>query len=167
MTVLARVCWLIDGGIHCLCWMDTEERIRCRREQYRLRKDRETPEEAESRRHRNRKCLQCRRALIAVEHRRLVRNRNVQVSISTWGLICVVTHLLIWMSYLSWQASLVYHWDYFLHLNTSKEVVHASMLCHWEIIGMPVIVKTWINGSEEACRRMMTRDDDEYCTMQW
>ena len=36
--------------------MDTEERIRRRREQYRLRKDRETPEESERRRCRNRKC---------------------------------------------------------------------------------------------------------------
>ena len=36
--------------------MDTEERIQRRREQYRLRKDRETPEEVERRRRRNRKC---------------------------------------------------------------------------------------------------------------
>ena len=49
-----------------------EERIRRRREQYRLRMDRKTPEEAESRRRRNRKCLRHRRAAIPVEQRRFV-----------------------------------------------------------------------------------------------
>ena len=63
--------------------MDMEERIRRRREQYRLRKDRKTPEEAESRKRRNRKCLRHRRAAIPVEQKRFVRTRNVQVSTST------------------------------------------------------------------------------------
>ena len=60
--------------------MDTEEHIRRRREQYRLRKDRETPDEAERRRL---KCLRRRRAAIPMEQRRLLRTRNVQVSTST------------------------------------------------------------------------------------
>ena len=63
--------------------MDTEERPQYSREQYRLRKDRETPEEAERKRRRNQKCLQRPRAVMAVEQRRLVRTRNVQVSTST------------------------------------------------------------------------------------
>ena len=63
--------------------MDTEERIGRRREQYRLRKDRKTLEEAESRKRRNRKCLRHRRAAIPVEQRRFVRTRNVQVSTLT------------------------------------------------------------------------------------
>ena len=63
--------------------MDMEERIQRRREQYRLRKDRKTPEEAKSRRRRNQKCLRHRRATIPVEQRRFVRTRNVQVSTST------------------------------------------------------------------------------------
>ena len=80
---------LIDGGVHCSCWMDTEECIRRSREQYRLRKDRETPEETE-RRCRNQKCLWRQRAAIPVEQRGLVRIRNVQVSTSIWGLVCII-----------------------------------------------------------------------------
>ena len=38
--------------------MDTEENLQCRREQYRLRRDRETSEEAERRRHRNREYVE-------------------------------------------------------------------------------------------------------------
>ena len=63
--------------------MDMEERYKHRREQYRLRKDKETPEEAERRSRRNRECLRRQRAAIPVEQKRLVRTRNVQVSTST------------------------------------------------------------------------------------
>ena len=59
------------------------EHLRCSREQYRLREHRETPEEAERRRHRNQKCFRRRRTAILVEQRRLVRTRNGQVSTST------------------------------------------------------------------------------------
>ena len=43
---------------------------------------------------------------------------------------------------------------------------HAMSLINHGELGMPVIVKTQIKGSGEACRRMMTRDDNKYCTVQ-
>ena len=43
---------------------------------------------------------------------------------------------------------------------------HAMSLINHGELGMPVIVKTQVKGSGEACRRMMTRDDDKYCTVQ-
>ena len=94
-----------------LCWMDMEEHLWRRREQYRLWRDRETPEKAERRMCRNWECM---RAAMTLEQRRLERTRNVQVNKSTWDHMCVVTHSLTWTLYLSWQASLEYHWDYFL-----------------------------------------------------
>ena len=106
--------WLLFQALHCSYWMDTEECLRRRREQYRHRRDRETPEEVERRRRRNREYLRCERAAMSVEQRRLMRTRNVQVSTSTWDLVCIVIRSLTWMSYLSWQALLEYHWDYFL-----------------------------------------------------
>ena len=63
--------------------VDMEECLRCRSKQYRLRKDREAPEEAERRKCRNQRCLRRQRAAIPVEQRRPVRTRNVQVSTST------------------------------------------------------------------------------------
>ena len=62
--------------------MDTEECLRCRREQYRLRRDRETLEEMERRRHRNQEYMQCQRAAMTAEQRRLERTRDVQVNMS-------------------------------------------------------------------------------------
>ena len=113
-----------------------EECLRCRREQYRPRKDRETPEEVERRRHRNRKLLRCWRDAIPVEQRRFVRIRNVQVGTSTWDLVCVITHLLTWTSYLSWHASLEYPWDNFLHFEQQQRgnacfVIDKSWGCQW------------------------------------
>ena len=45
--------------------------------------DRETLEETERRRHRNREYMQCRRAAMTAEQRRLERTRDVQVNTST------------------------------------------------------------------------------------
>ena len=105
---------MIDGGIHCSCWMDTEEHLQCRRERYRLKMDRKTPEEVERRRHRNWEYMPHEirhwRAVITAEKRRLQKTRNVKVNTSTWNLVCVIIHSLTWTSYLSWQALLEYHW---------------------------------------------------------
>ena len=60
--------------------MDTEERLQHRREQYRLRRDRETPKEAERRRRRNQDYMRCQRAAMTAEQRRLERTRNVAIS---------------------------------------------------------------------------------------
>ena len=136
---------MIDGGVHCLFWMDTEECLQHK------------GEEAERRRHRNQDHLQFGRAAMTAEQRRIERTRNVQVSTSTWGLVCVVTHSLTWMTYLSWQASLEYRWDHFLHFEQQlrgSAYWHALSLV---IMGKPGIVKTYMNGTGEAWRRMMTR----------
>ena len=66
--------------MHWSCRMDTEERLRRRRERYRLRRDRETPEEAKSRRRRNSDYMRRRRSAMTAEQRRLERTRNVQLS---------------------------------------------------------------------------------------
>ena len=66
--------------LHWSCRMDTEERLRRRRERYRLRRDRETPEEAKSRRRRNSDYMRRRRSAMTAEQRRLERARNVQLS---------------------------------------------------------------------------------------
>ena len=52
-------------------------RLRGRREQYRLRRNRETPEEVEKRRCRNQEYLCHRKAAMTAEQRRLERTRNV------------------------------------------------------------------------------------------
>ena len=48
-------------------WMDRDERLRHRREQYRLRRSRETPEDAESRRRRNRECMWRRQEVVLAD----------------------------------------------------------------------------------------------------
>ena len=60
--------------------MDPEERLQRRREQYRLRRDRETPEEAERRRRRNRDYMRRRRAAMTAEQRRAERARTTQLT---------------------------------------------------------------------------------------
>ena len=149
ITVSAGVSWLIDDGVHCSCWVDTEAHIQCRKEQYRLIRDREAPEEAEKRKHRNWKCLQHGRATIPVEQRRLVRTRNVQVSTSTWGLVCVVTHSLTWTSYMcdwiyenrpywhkKWNP--IYCWLLNLHSWNTKHIAIDDQVCfHWKLIADP------------------------------
>ena len=115
ITFSACVSWMIDGGVHCSCWMQMEECPQHRRGQYRLRRDRETPEKVDRRRHRNREYLQCWRAtMTALEQSGLERTKNVQDNMSASDLMCILTHSLTWTSYLSWQALLKYHWDYFL-----------------------------------------------------
>ena len=144
-----------------------EERLRCRREQYKLRRDRKTPEEEEKRRRRNRECLRCRRAAITAEQRRLVRTRNVQISTSTWGLMCIITHSLIWTSYLSWQASLECHWHYLLRFQQQQRGSahwHAlALINHGDASdGEHISEWDWRSISEND-----DQDDDEYCTVQW
>ena len=60
--------------------MDPEECLQRRREQYRLRRDQETPQEAERRRCRNRDYMRRRRAAITVEQRRTERARTTQLT---------------------------------------------------------------------------------------
>ena len=60
--------------------MDPEERLQRRREQYRLRRDRETPQEAERRRRRNRDYMRRRRAAMTAEQRRAERARTTQLT---------------------------------------------------------------------------------------
>ena len=62
--------------------MDTEKH---RREQYRLRRVRETPEETKMRRCRSREYMKHQRAAMTAKQRRL---RNVQVNTSTLDLVC-------------------------------------------------------------------------------
>ena len=56
--------------------MDADERLRRRREQYRRRRDRETPEDGERRRCRDREYMRRRRAGMTAEQRRIERTRN-------------------------------------------------------------------------------------------
>ena len=56
--------------------MDADERLRRRREQYRCRRDRETPEDTERRRCRDREYMRRRRAGMTAEQRRIERTRN-------------------------------------------------------------------------------------------
>ena len=60
-----------------------EEHLEHRKEQYRLRRDRKTPEEAERRKHKNQEYMQRQRATMTAKQRRLVRTRNVQVNMPT------------------------------------------------------------------------------------
>ena len=130
---------MIDGEVYCSCWMDTKEHLRRRREQYRFQSNRETPKEAKRRRHRNWEYLQCWRAAVTAEQRRLERTRNIQVNMSTWDLVCIGIHSLTWMSYLFWQTLLEYHWDYLLHFKQQQRryytlacfVIDKSWGCQW------------------------------------
>ena len=60
--------------------MDRDEHLRRRREQYRLRRSRETPEDAESRRRRNREYMRRQRVAMTAEQRRLERTTNIRVT---------------------------------------------------------------------------------------
>ena len=121
---------MIDGGVHWLCWMDTEECLCCRREQYKLRRDRETPEEAEWRRPRNWECLRHQRAAIPVEQRRFVI-RNLKVSTLTWDLVCIIAHSLTWTHIYHDKHHWSITWDHFLRFQQQQR---GS--AHWHALSL-------------------------------
>ena len=56
--------------------MDREERLRCRRERYRIARERETPEQREERLRRNREYMRHRRAAMTPEQRQTEAERR-------------------------------------------------------------------------------------------
>ena len=156
---------MIDGGVHWLCWMDTEECLWCRREQYKLRRDRETPEEAEWRRPRNWECLRHQRAAIPVKQRRLVI-RNLQVSTLIWDLVCILAHSLTWTHIYHDKHHWSITWDHFLCFQQQQR---GS--AHWHALSL--IDHGDASDSEDLDEwdwRSMSEDDDQdndkYCTVQ-
>ena len=90
------------------------------------------------------------------------KNWNVQVNRSTWDLMCIVTHSLTWMSYLSWQLLLKYRWDYFFHFEQQQRGSahwHAlSLISHGDASdGEDILVDEWD-------WRIMLENDDGHCT---
>ena len=163
ITDLACVSWMIDVGVHCSSWMYTEGRLWRRREQYRHRRDRETPKEVERRRCRNQKYLRRPRAATTMEQRRLVRTSKLAHQFETLYAFSVI-HSLTWMSYLSWQVSLKCHWNYFLCFEQQQ---NGSAYWH----ALTLINHGDASDSEDIgewdWRSMLEYDDQdnhEYCT---
>ena len=123
---------MIDVGVHCSCWLDREENLQRRRssigsEGIGKYLKRRKGEGLETKNICDVEGLQRQRSrgnLWELEVYKLVRQLETLCEFS-------VTHLLTWTLYLLRQASLEYHWDYFLcleHQQRGSAHWHASAL---------------------------------------